>query len=438
LLFAERRRISLAGDVRDAAEIRPRGFNRFAVAACDSPPMEKTAFFANKTIRLAALCCGVTGVFAGIFYYRILAGLFGGDFMVYYGAVRAVAEGHAHILYDGAGFTQALNVRFADFLAKPYELHPWLYPPSFLPLLLPFAILPFVPAYAFFMLAGLGMLFAALTTTATDHRESLFVFFATLVAPATAVVLALGQNTFLTAALLIGGISQMRRRPLLAGILLGLLTYKPQFWLMVPIALLASRQWRVLAAALAAAAGLAFISLVLFGTAPWLEWLNLMISPNAQFDHWQTLSRLNGHSLYACAALLGAAPKLAGAVQMTGIGFSAWAVWRCFSRPMPDRLRIAGLLAATVLAAPHVMNYDADLTSIAAALLFVHAARTPRWSDIAVSTVLWLSSIVSPPSVFPVGLALPPLIALFLLRLEHYRELRRLYQTLKPSLTPPA
>src|SRR5438874_1214094 len=74
-----------------------------------------------------------------------------------------------------------------------------------------------------------------------------------------------GQNGFLTAALLVGGFGLLRRQPGFAGALLGVLTYKPQFWLLVPIALTAARQWRAFASAVIAAAVMALLSLAVLG-----------------------------------------------------------------------------------------------------------------------------------------------------------------------------
>ena len=52
-----------------------------------------------------------------------------------------------------------------------------------------------------------------------------------------------GQNGFLTAALIGGALGLLERRPALAGICLGLLTYKPQFGLLFPFVLIADRRW---------------------------------------------------------------------------------------------------------------------------------------------------------------------------------------------------
>ncbi len=56
-----------------------------------------------------------------------------------------------------------------------------------------------------------------------------------------------GQNGFLTAALIGGTLYLMPVRPVLAGICLGLLSYKPQYGLLFPIVLIAAAQWRVFA-----------------------------------------------------------------------------------------------------------------------------------------------------------------------------------------------
>ena len=54
-----------------------------------------------------------------------------------------------------------------------------------------------------------------------------------------------GQNGFLTAALIGGTLYLMPVRPVLAGICLGLLSYKPQYGLLFPLVLIAASQWTV-------------------------------------------------------------------------------------------------------------------------------------------------------------------------------------------------
>ena len=82
-----------------------------------------------------------------------------------------------------------------------------------------------------------------------------------------------GQNAFLTLALLLGGVGLLGRRDFAAGAILGLLSYKPQLALMVPVALLAARHWRALAGAAVSASFAVALSAATFGLAPWWDWL---------------------------------------------------------------------------------------------------------------------------------------------------------------------
>jgi hypothetical protein len=82
---------------------------------------------------------------------------------------------------------------------------------------------------------------------------------------------------------------------------------------------------------------------------------------------------------------------------------------------MASDLRLAVLLAATMLAAPHVIDYDAVLLGMAATLFFNRAyADGFRFGDTAFAVLVWASPLVNPPSVFATGLLTPPLIMLFI------------------------
>jgi Glycosyltransferase family 87 len=83
-----------------------------------------------------------------------------------------------------------------------------------------------------------------------------------------------GQNGFLTAALLGAALVQLDRRPFIAGNLFGLLAYKPQFGLMIPLALAASGRWRSFAAAATTVAVLAVATTIAFGPHVWQAFLD--------------------------------------------------------------------------------------------------------------------------------------------------------------------
>lgn len=65
--------------------------------------------------------------------------------------------------------------------------------------------------------------------------------------------------------MLIGIFAFLDRRPLLAGLLVGLLTIKPQFGVLIPVLLIASGRWRVFTVATVTALALAAAAVMLFG-----------------------------------------------------------------------------------------------------------------------------------------------------------------------------
>jgi hypothetical protein len=201
-----------------------------------------------------------------------------------------------------------------------------------------------------------------------------------------------------------------------AAALLGTLTYKPQLWLMVPIALVAARQWRALLSTIAAAAALGFSSLAVFGIKPWCVWGALMINPPTEFyQNWLKWGRLHGESVYTNLALLGTSPRFANAGQTAALLLAAGCVWWSFRRPIPGDLRLVVLLAATVLAAPHVSNYDTVLLVVAATSLFAIALGEGfRRCELIVPMLVWMIQLFNPPDAYRVGMVTPLLTCLLI------------------------
>lgn len=114
----------------------------------------------------------------------------------------------------------------------------------------------------------------------------------------------------------------------------------------------------------------------------------------------------------ACSAHRRALANLAQALAVIG---AAGCVFWCYRRPMVDDLRLAVLLAATILAAPHVIDYDTLLLGIAATLFFVRGyADDFRFGEITVAVLVWASPLINPPTVFRLGFVTPLLVVLFI------------------------
>src|SRR5262249_13408011 len=116
----------------------------------------------------------------------------------------------------------------------------WHYPPPFLFVASLLAMLPYSVAYVGWMVASL-IPYLAVMRGIVGHPFGL-VFAAAF--PYVFTNLLAEQTAFLPAALIGGTLYLLPGRPILAGVCLGLLTYKPQYGLLFPIVLIAASHWR--------------------------------------------------------------------------------------------------------------------------------------------------------------------------------------------------
>lgn len=378
---------------------------------------------AARPIDLPALA--VLGGLVGVYGWLVFAFAFdhdgvigprynapGSDYMVYWQAVRAALGGDFAMLDDPMALTARINAAFVGWLASPLPLHAWLYPPTFLLALRPFAAFPFAASYALFQLVTFAAAVAGSWCWAASARRRMLWLAALVLAPAASIDVASGQNAFLTLALLLGGVGLLGRVDWVGGALLGLLSYKPQFAILVPVALVALGNRRALAAAAASAVLAAAASAAVFGTALWQDWIGRALAGGGPGDAaWLDAGRLWGASVWTCAMLLGAPGWLADAAQAAAVVLCAGGVWMAFRSPLaPDR-RMAVLLAATLLAAPHCSQYDLLLLDAAVLLL---AFSVLDGTTLALRPVLlllpWAAPLAAVPRATPAGFAVPLLM----------------------------
>ena len=339
----------------------------------------------------------------------------GTDWMVFYGAILSVLIGNAALIFDGDAFTHFLNETFASWLSQPLAYRPWAYPPSFLLMLLPFAPLGFFGSYLAFQATTAGLMAIALRSCVANLMASRRLIAVALLCPASAINVIDGQSVFLVAALIVGGIGLLASRPVLAGLVLGLLTFKPQFCILVPLALIAAGQWRAFFAAGASALATVAVSSLIFGWDLWLRWFPLIIGNLVNPDEkWISYGRMWGDSVYTCAVLLGIPQRLASWIQLLATLGAAASVILAFRSTLSTIEKIAVLLAATLLAAPHSGAYDATLLTIAAAFwLMARTASQSSWHW-TLTFMIWLVPIVSPP-IFSVAGRVAPLLTVALI-----------------------
>ena len=288
------------------------------------------------------------------------------DFVNVVAAGDLARDGKAATAYDWPQHKQA-EVRAIGHDFDAY--YGWHYPPPFLFVAMALAALPYLTAMLVWLIATLAAYVAAMVGIlgqVLDRRTAVVVACGF---PAGLWNVTAGQNGFLTAALIGGTLGLLERQPALAGICLGLLTYKPQFGLLFPIVLIADRRWRTIAVAAAVAGILAALSLFAFGAESWIafaHWIPItsrivLGEGHADFDRLQ--------SVFGFVRAHGGNESLAWTVQTVwSLALAGGLVWLWRSRA-PFDLKAAALAAGALLATPYLYMYDLAALAVAFAFL---------------------------------------------------------------------
>jgi hypothetical protein len=260
---------------------------------------------------------------------------------------------------------------------------------------------------------------AAPTRPATDVSGWWLLF--ALAYPAVFVNLGHGQNGFLSAALLGGALAMLDRRPLLAGILIGLLAYKPQLGMLFPLVLAASGRWRTFAAAALTVTLLVFATWMTFGTEVWEAFLasthftRVVLLENGDVG-WHKIQ-----SVFSWVRMWGGSIPLAYAIQAAvSLPVAVTLVW-LWRSGAAFALQAAALCLAIALVSPFSLDYDMLVLAPALAFLAMHGFHhgfAPYEKSLLAA--LWLVPLVARglAEVTFVPLGVPLMLAAFLLVLR--------------------
>lgn len=312
---------------------------------------------------------------------------------LWFGGKLALA-GDFRTIFDVDAYRAALRAEFAPYI----DDSEWSYPPSILLLGIPLAILPLPVAWAIWSLGGVLTLVAAGRAFGLAHRHILLI----CLSPAFVCCLVLGQNGAYVAALLLGGLWMAPKRPGWAGFMFALLTFKAQFGLLVPICLLAARNWRAIAFAVAYGLIIAAVTALLFGPSIWLDFnavtRPLMVSIlEAPFPQPYQMSAVTA---FIAGRGLGGSVDAAYAVQGVVALACCVTAYRLWSTPACDpKLRLAATAALTILATPYGYTYDMVMVSFGVAL----AVHQLGWRKTTPLAFIWLWPSFSGTFTFFVG-----------------------------------
>ena len=315
----------------------------------------------------------------------------GTDFSNVYAAGRAALAGDAAAPFD---IVRQGAMERVIFGAKT-QLYGWHYPPVFLLAATPLAALPYVPALLLWL--GVTLLLYLLSTrlllagsAAPQLAQGSTWLILALGFPAVFINFIHGQNGFLTAALFGFGLALRDRRPALSGIAFGLLCYKPQYLALIPLVLVASARWRVLAFTAGTALAACLAATLLFGAGIWPAFL-----ASTHFTRTVVLEQGNTgfaklQSVFAAVRLLGGGIAQAYAAQAASAALAMFGVWRLWRQRAGYEIEGAALCLAALLVTPYCLDYD--LVALAPVIALLSARGRARgfadW-EILMLTALW-------------------------------------------------
>jgi arabinofuranan 3-O-arabinosyltransferase len=286
---------------------------------------------------------------------------FGDDFVNYWSAAWLALHGRAGEIYD----VHAFHAFEQSVVGPAISGYHYSYPPVMLLLCAPFALIPYVPA----LFVWLGASWAAFYRVLKDAMPGRGARLLALAVPAVLVNAVGGQNGAWTAAFLGGGLSLLERRPWLAGVPFGLMVYKPQLAILLPVALAAGRKWRTFFATGATAAVLLGTSVLIFGTELWAHYFrNAEVLRRVILESDEVVGRMV--SVFVAVRPLGASVEAAYIIQGVFGLVACAAVALVWFKDAPAGLRYAVLLLGTCLATPYLQDYDLVFGALVVAWLW--------------------------------------------------------------------
>jgi hypothetical protein len=295
---------------------------------------------------------------------------------------------------------KAYTKLLADTFYPGFPFHIWSYPPHILLFIWPAAFLPYLTAYVLYCLFG-WLLYIAVVSDGDRRPDHLLLI---ALAPAVTVNIWTGQNGFWITIFLFGGLLQLERRPILAGVLFGLLSIKPQLGLLLPLMLVLTGRWRTIVAAAVTIAALVVATTAIWGTKVWAAyWYDAMPMQSRVVLTGFSNFMLHMPTAFMNAKVMGlplwAASSIQAVISAITIAAAVWTFWRRRDRD----LSLALLITATFTVTPYAFNYDMVLFS-GVIVRLMDRADNDRW-DYGLMLLVW----VMPFFTIPLGVSHMPL-----------------------------
>ena len=311
-----------------------------------------------------------------------------GDYLVFWVGARAFLAGTAPQLYAPERLLPLLTAALPGYEG----LMGWFYPPSTLLFIAPLGALPFLPGLLLFEGGGLLVL-SALLRRILPRATGLAPWVFLLSSPAVWINVLAGQNGLWSAALAGASLITHRTRPMLSGILLGLLSIKPQMAVVLGVLYLFSGQRRSFWAALVTALMLLLAGSTLSGVSldAWLHSLHTA----SQFA--STRITATQTTLFGFCAVLGMPTPWAYGIQTMESLLVLWYALRVWRSSASDSMRYGVACLATLLFSPYLLLYD-EIWWVLAAAFLAASGRSLRTREKLLAAACWVYPAI--PSLF--------------------------------------
>jgi len=273
----------------------------------------------------------------------------GTDFTSFWTASKLALAGSPASAYDVA----AHHAQQVAIFGRDTGYAAFFYPPIFLLICLPLAALPYLASLAAWLTAT-GALYWRVARAWLGEAFGAMPIFAF---PAVLSNIGHGQNGFLSAALFGGGALWLQRRPILAGLCLGALAYKPHLGIMIPVALAIAGRWKTFAAAGAMVIALAAASYGLFGLESWRGFLTDSSLARSALEQG-LVGDAKMQSAFAAIRLWGGGLGWAYGIQAAVAVAAAAGLYWLHRRAPNSGAEGPAMIVAALIASPFLLDYD--------------------------------------------------------------------------------
>ena len=278
----------------------------------------------------------------------------GSDFTAFWATSFMVLSGESAQVYeDNRIFAVEKSITGVDYK------NPIPYPPIWFLIVAPLALFDYMPS----LILWLTLTFSAFLYVIYRFAPHKLTIWLTLSFPGTFQNVIHGHNGFVTAFILGLALLIIERYPLIAGLVLGLLSFKPHLVMLVPLLLIAGRSWRTLLGMGISVFLLTLASTILFGVDTWFRFFEKIpimfyLLKDGYMQMHQVVSTTG--ALLLMGVPYHTAIWIHLLLSVTGIGLAV-TVWY---KDAPCYVKHSLLVLTMLLVTPYANSYDLTLLAL--------------------------------------------------------------------------